>query len=117
MIEANTFIAGLLFFLSGVSGLVRHFLMHPTVPENTPRPPKWLLGVVFGFSTIMIYAGLRYLTIWMTGQATDVPPGASGMGVLIAGTIFAYKISMLIDTIKRKPVWAMADLVKALNKE
>lgn len=117
MIAFNTFLAGLFYLLAGMSGLTRHFLLHPTVPEGTPRTPAWLLSVVFAFSVVMVYSGLRFLTVWYTDEAVDVPPGVTGYGVLLAGSIFGYKISMLIDTIRRKPVWAMADLIKALNKE
>jgi len=116
MIELQTFFAGLLYMVAGLCGLTRHFLLHPTVPEGTPRPPKWLLGVVFGFSVVMIYSGLRYLTAWYIGEATTVPPGVTGYGVFIALTLAMYKVSMLTDTIMRKPVWTLTDLAKELKK-
>lgn len=111
----NTFAAGFLFTLAGIFGLVRHFILEPHLPAE-PRTPKWLMRVFFGFSTVMIYVGLRYLTAWYTGAAITAPPAATGLGVLLAFTLFVYKGSLLYDTITRKAAFTLDELVKRFKE-
>ena len=111
----NTFLAGTFYLLAGCFGLVRHFLLEPTM-TNLPSTPKWLLRVFFGFSVVMVYVGLRYITVWASGEATTVPPAATGLGVLIAFTIFTYKSSLLFDTYTRKVPMSTEELFRRLKE-
>lgn len=110
----NTFFAGTFYLLAGVFGLTRHFLLEPHIPEQ-PKTPVWLLRVFFTFSAIMIYVGLRYLTSWFTGAAIVAPPAATGLGVLISGTILMYKGSLLYDTATRKATFSLDELIERLK--
>lgn len=107
----NTFAAGFFYLAAGICGLVRHFLLEPKLLAE-PRTPRWLLRVFFGFSCVMIYVGLRFLTAWATGAATVTPPGATAIGVLVAVTIFTYKGSLLYDTVTRKASFTLDELIK-----
>jgi hypothetical protein len=93
--------AGMFYLLAGLCGLVRHFLLEPTIP-NYPRAPSWLLNVVFGFAALLIYAGLRYLWVWGTGEGSTTPPGATGMGVLLGAGLFIYKGAMLYNVARQR---------------
>jgi hypothetical protein len=115
MSELNTLIAGLCFLCAGVCGLVRHFLLEPTL-EQLPKTPRWLLRIFFGFATIMTYVGARYLCVWYSGAATTVPPGVTGLGVLIASTVFTYKAALLADTLTRKPSFTLDDIMEGLKR-
>jgi hypothetical protein len=117
MTEWNTLAAGILFLFAGLCGLVRHFLLEPTLPaEVLPKTPRWLLRIFFGFATVMAYVGLRYILIWNSGLATTVPPGVTGLSVLIAGTIFTYKGALLADTLTRKPDFTLDDIITGLKR-
>lgn len=111
----NTFMAGLFYTLAGVFGLTRHFLLEPKIADM-PKTPRWLLQVFFAFSVVMIYAGLRYLTAWATGQATTVPPAATGFGVMLAFAIFGYTGSLLYDTFTRKASFTLDELIERFRK-
>lgn len=111
----NTFAAGFFFTLAGVFGLIRHFLLEPAM-EDHPKAPKWLLRVFFGFSTVTTYVGLRYLTAWYTGAAVVAPPAATGLGVLLAFTLFVYKGSLLYDTHTRKPFSTLDELIRRFKE-
>jgi uncharacterized membrane protein len=107
----NTFVSGVFFLLAGIFGLVRHFLLEPRIPVE-PKTPTWLLRVFFGFSTVMLYVGMRYLVAWYTGAALYVPPAATGLGVLIALAVFTYKGSLLYDTVTRKAHFSLDELIQ-----
>ena len=107
----NTFFAGFFYTLAGVFGLIRHFLLEPRIPDM-PKTPRWLLQVFFGFSVVMLYAGMRYLTAWGSGIATTVPPAATGFGVLLAFSVFTYKGSLLYDTITRKASFSLDEFLQ-----
>lgn len=107
----NTFYAGLFYLLAGMFGLIQHFLLEPSAP-NYPKAPPWLLHVFFAFAAVLIFAGLRFLTDWGTGEGATVPPGASGMGVLMAFSIFVYKGAKLANVLRQwypAEVWARLD--------
>lgn len=110
----NTFFAGFFYLLAGLFGLTRHFLLEPRMPD-LPKTPRWLLRVSFGFSVVMVYAGLRYLTAWGSGIATTVPPAATGFGVLLAFSIFTYKGSLLYDTWTRKASFSLDELLDRMR--
>lgn len=116
MIEHNTLATGMFFLLAGLCGLVRHFILEPSLAETLPRTPRWLLRVFFGFSVVMSYVGAKYLTLWYSGLATTAPPGSTGMGVLIAGTILSYKAALLADTLTRKPSFTLDDIIEGLKR-
>jgi len=114
----NTFWAGAFYLLAGLCGLIRHFLLEPQMP-NYPRAPKWLLHVFFAFAAVLVYAGLRFLWAWGTGQGTSVPPGTTGMGVLLSFAVFAYKASMLYNVaLQRYPTetWARLNRITDLAR-
>lgn len=111
----NTFLAGLLYLVAGIAGLIRHFLLEPKL-VNEPRTPKWLMRIFFGFSTVMIYCGLRFLSAWYTGAAVTTPPGVGGMGVLLAVTLAIYKGSLLYDTITRKAAFTLDELIRRFKE-
>ncbi len=119
----NSLAVGLFYFAAGLCGLVRHFLLEPGMP-NYPKAPQWLLNVFFAFSSVLIYAGLRYLWMFGTGEGATVPPGATGMGVLLAFATFVYKGSMLYNVLRQRypvAVWArlnrISDLVRCSPKD
>lgn len=107
----NTFAAGFFYLAAGICGLIRHFMLEPKLLAE-PRTPKWLLRVFFGFSTVMIYVGLRFLTAWATGAAVVTPPAATSIGVLVAFAICVYKGSLLYDTATRKASFTLDELIK-----
>ncbi|MEG3089489.1 hypothetical protein [Sphingomonas sp. PB4P5] len=114
----NSFWAGSLYLLAGLCGLVRHFLLEPNVP-NYPQAPRWLLNVYFMFAAVLIFAGLRFLTVWLSGEAATIPPGATGMGVLLALATFTYKGSMLFNVARQRyPVetWARLNRISELAR-
>jgi hypothetical protein len=118
----NSLFVGLFYLFAGLCGLVRHFLLEPGM-ANYPKAPKWLLNVFFAFSSVLIYAGLRFLWVWATGEGVRVPPGATGMGVLLAFATFVYKASMLYNVLRQRypvAVWArlnrISDLVRCSPK-
>lgn len=110
-----TFAAGALYLIAGLCGLIRHFLLEPRL-VIIPRTPRWLLRIFFGFSTVMIYVGLKFIAVWAEGLATQSPPGVTGLGVLIAFTIFTYKSSLLYDTLTRKSSMTMDELVQRFKE-
>ena len=116
MIENNTLAVGLFFLFAGLCAIARHFILEPALAEKLPRTPRWLLRVFFGFGVVMCYVGARYLTVWYSGLATTVPPGSTGLGVLIAGTVFTYKASLLADTLTRKPDFTLDDIITGLKR-
>lgn len=107
----NTFLAGSLYSLAGIFGLVRHFMLEPNSPHDA-HAPTWLMRIVFGFSTVLIYVGLRFLTSWATGAAITTPPAATGLGVLLALALFIYTGSLLYDTMTRKPNFTLDELIE-----
>jgi len=112
----NSFYAGLFYTLAGCFGLIRHFLLEPRMP-NYPRAPQWLLHVFFGFAAILIFAGLRFLCAWATGEGRSVPPGATGMGVLLAAALFVYKGSMLGNVLHQRypaQVWTRLNRINTM---
>ena len=112
----NSLLAGLFYFAAGSFGLVRHFLLEPGM-ANYPKAPKWLLNVFFAFSSVLIYAGLRFLWAWGTGEGATVPPGVTGMGVMLAGATFVYKASMLYNVLRQRypvAVWARLNRITEL---
>jgi hypothetical protein len=112
----NTFSAGLFYLLAGCCGLVRHFLLEPGM-GNYPRAPKWLLHVFFMFSSVLIFAGLRFLWAWGSGEGATVPPGVTGMGVLLAFATFGYKASMLYNVARQRypaETWARLNRITEL---
>lgn len=112
----NSLLAGLFYLGAGVSGLVRHFLLEPAM-ANYPKAPQWLLNVNFAFSSVLIYAGLRFLWSWGTGEGSAVPPGVTGMGVLLASATFVYKASMLTNVLRQRypvAVWSRINHVNEL---
>lgn len=112
----NSLFAGSFYLLAGICGLVRHFLLEPGM-ANYPRAPKWLLNVFFMFSCVLMYAGLRFLWVWATGEGVTVPPGVTGMGVMLAAATFIYKGSMLFNVARQRypaDVWVRLDRITKL---
>jgi len=95
-IMTNTLLAGAAYVLAGIFGLIRHFMLEPKV-QAMPRAPTWLLHVFFCFSAVLVYVGLRFLWAWGTNSAMTSPPGATGMGLLMAISLLVYKASLLKD--------------------
>lgn len=93
----NTLIAGLAYLIAGTCGITRHFLLEPRI-KHFPRKPSWLLHVFFVFSATLLWIGLRFMWFWFIGEATVVPPGATGTGVVLALVTLLYKSSLLWDT-------------------
>jgi hypothetical protein len=58
--------------------------------------------VFFGFASVLIFVGLRFLWVWGTGEGATVPPGATGLGVLLATSTFVYKGSMLYNVLRQR---------------
>ena len=111
-----TFFAGLFYFLAGAFGLVRHLVLEPAIP-NYPKAPQWLLHIVFAFAVILIYAGLRFLWVWGTGEGSTVPPGATGFGVLLAFGTMMYKGAMLGNVLHQRypaDVWTRLNRINTL---
>lgn len=96
----DSLLAGLPLVIAGICGLVRHFLLDPTMLRY-PRAPGWLLGVFFLFSSVLIYAGLRFLLAWYLEQP-GVPPNAQPMMVVLAWAVLMYKGSMLWNVFKQR---------------
>jgi len=92
----NTLIAGSAYVIAGILGLARHFMLEPKVKAQ-PKAPAWLLHVFFCFSAILVYVGLRFLWAWGSGAAHTAPPGATGMGLLMALALLVYKAALLKD--------------------
>lgn len=112
----NTLLAGVFYLLAGICGLVRHFILEPRM-ENYPRAPGWLLNVVFAFAAVLIFAGLRFLWAWGSGAAASIPPGATGMGVVLSASLLMYKASMLGNVLfQRYPaeVWMRLERISEL---
>ncbi len=112
----NSLFAGLFYLSAGIFGLVRHFLLEPGM-ANYPKAPKWLLNVFFAFASVLIFAGLRFLWAWGTGDGATVPPGVTGIGVLLAFATFVYKGSMLYNVLRQRypaAVWARLEKINEL---
>lgn len=112
----NSLLAGVFYFVAGTSGLVRHFLMEPGMTHYPPAP-KWLLHIFFIFSSVLIYAGLRFLWAWGTGEGVNTPPGATAMAVLLSFTTMIYKLSMLYNVMRQRypsDVWARLNRITRL---
>lgn len=113
-----SFFAGLFYLLAGLFGLFRHLVLEPNIP-NYPKAPPWLLNVVFAFAVILIYAGLRFLWVWGTGEGAVSPPGATGFSVVLAFGTMAYKFSMLLNVLRQRypaDVWARLNRINALAR-
>jgi len=107
----NTLAAGVLLILSGMSGLLRHFLFEPQM-TNYPKTRPWLMWVYFGFASSLLYLGLRYVTIFFTDKTQTIPPQAGGVMVFLAFVITVYKFAMLANTLTQRfpsAVWARND--------
>lgn len=116
-LSINTFLAALFYTLAGTSGLVRHFLLEPQM-VNYPRAPKPLLLVFFLFSTVLLFFGMRAFCAWWMGEQ-EVPPAAAPTTVLLAFSIFVYKISMLINILHQRypaEVWRRLNRINTLVK-
>ena len=59
-VDQLSLFAGLFNFAAGTCGLSRHFQLEPGM-ANHPKAPKWLPNVFFTFSSVLIYAGLRFM--------------------------------------------------------
>lgn len=108
MMEINTILAGLFYILAGCSGLIRHFLLKNEVRDHSGKAPHVLLATVFSFSVVMVFAGLHFLSVWFDGEATVAPPGATGVGALLAFVVMAYKFAMLYDTAQTNSTFILA---------
>jgi len=96
----NSLLAGMFWLAAGLCGLTRHFLLEPRL-VGYPKSKEWLQNVFFVYASCLIFVGLRFLTIWYTGEANVSPPGATSMGVFIAAITLIYKSSLLADTISK----------------
>jgi len=116
--EINGLLAGILFSISGLSGLSRHFLLEPSLPPKVRIGyPKWLLHVAFASSVIMLYAGMRYLVDALSSHTAAY----TGVSVLIAWATCSYQSALLYDTWNRRPDgYLLQDILstlKGMNKE
>lgn len=113
-----SFFAGLFYLLAGLFSLSRHIILEPSIP-NYPKAPAWLLNIVFAFGAILVYAGLRFLWVWGTGEGAVSPPGATGFSVMMAFAVMAYKIAMIVNVLRQRypaDVWARLNRINALAR-
>ncbi len=93
--------AGVFYLVAGCLGLARHFLLEPSIP-NYPRAPRWLLNIFFAFASMLVFAGLRYLSVWLIEQNPSTPPNATAMTVLISGGILIYKSGLFANVLTQR---------------
>ncbi|WP_267396200.1 MULTISPECIES: hypothetical protein [unclassified Sphingomonas] len=116
MTISNSLVAGVSLVLAGGCGLVRHFLLEPKV-ANYPQAPRWLLTVFFGFATVLIFLGSRFLLAWYLGEAS--PPGATAAGAALGLALLIYKGSLLANVLHQRlpaEVWQRLNRITAMAR-
>lgn len=117
IIELNTLAAGVMLTLAGTSGLIRHGLLEPSMP-NYPKGPPWLLGVFFVFASFLIFIGLRYVTTFFIG-VDQTPPGAAAVMVSMSFMLLIYKVSLLVNVLMQRypsEVWDRINRITTIVK-
>jgi drug/metabolite transporter (DMT)-like permease len=116
MTISNSLVAGVALVMAGGCGLARHFLLEPKV-ANYPQAPRWLLTVFFGFATVLIFLGARFLLAWHLSEPS--PPGATSAGACLGVALLIYKGSLLINVLRQRlpsDVWIRLNRVTKMAR-
>jgi len=97
----GAFVTGLALVIAGGLTLGRHFLLEP-VNDRFPKAPLWLRNSMFGFATVLIFLGVQYLWVFVSGAPNTVPPQPpTSIQVLSIALVF-YKAAMLLNIARQR---------------
>lgn len=101
----NIFTGGF-FVLAGLSALVRQSLLEPDSPQY-PKAPAWLRMCMFGFSAVLMFTGLHYISS---------PHDTAGPTRLLAIALVLYNVAMLGNVVRQRYPEDVWDRLNRVNE-
>lgn len=99
-------LTGALYLVAAAACMIRHVVMRPK-PDAWPKTPAWLWHILFFYTAIVLFMGVRLLATVVEGIQT-VPPNATVAGAILAFGIALYDGALLVNEARQMYVRQIA---------
>lgn len=97
----GSIVTALFLVCAGVFTLARLFLLEPT-SKRYPKAPAWLRNIMFAFAAAMIFIGLQYGYVFLSGAPRTSPPQPNAHMQFMATGLFLYSGAMLFNILRQR---------------
>lgn len=111
----GSLVTGLCLVGASAMALGRHALLEP-VSGNYPKAPGWVRHSMFGMATILMFVGLQYLWVFVSGKPNTIPPQPPGSMQLLAIALFIHKAAMLLNILRQRCPEQVWDRLNRINQ-
>lgn len=92
---------GVALIIAGILTMTRHFLLEPMF-SRYPKAPALVRHSMFLFATALLFIGLQYIWVFVSGKPDTVPPQPTANMQFLATTLVIYKAVMLVNIIRQR---------------